>query len=62
MFYFQKEHQSKGLKAIELANLVAGLVNGKSGGKDDAAQGAGSDIGRLGEVLKLAEDHIKKYL
>ncbi|KAJ3398687.1 hypothetical protein HDV05_002371 [Chytridiales sp. JEL 0842] len=57
-----KDHLAKGLKAIEWANLVAGLVNGKSGGKDDAAQGAGSDIGKLGEVLKLGEAHAKKFL
>ncbi|TPX62757.1 alanine---tRNA ligase [Chytriomyces confervae] len=57
-----KEHIAKGLKANEWASVVGNTVNGKSGGKEDAAQGAGADVKRAEEALKLAETHVKKFL
>ncbi|TPX70949.1 alanine---tRNA ligase [Chytriomyces confervae] len=57
-----KEHITKGLKANEWASVVGNTVNGKSGGKEDAAQGAGADVKRAEEALKLAETHVKKFL
>ncbi|KAJ3392538.1 Alanine--tRNA ligase [Chytriomyces hyalinus] len=57
-----KEHITKGLKANEWASVVGNTVNGKSGGKEDAAQGAGADVKRAEEALKLAETHVKMFL
>ncbi|KAJ1539649.1 Alanine--tRNA ligase, partial [Cladochytrium tenue] len=57
-----KDHVEKGLKGSEWANVVSKAVNGRSGGKDDSAQGAGSDVTKLLEALKLSEGHAKKFL
>ncbi|KAJ3291258.1 hypothetical protein HDU79_002581 [Rhizoclosmatium sp. JEL0117] len=57
-----KEHIAKGLKANEWAAVVGNTVGGKSGGKDDSAQGAGSDPTRAEEAIKLAQSHAKKLL
>ncbi|KAI8618801.1 tRNA synthetases class II (A)-domain-containing protein [Chytriomyces sp. MP71] len=57
-----KEHIAKGLKANEWAAVVGNVVNGKSGGKDDSAQGAGADVSRFDEAMKLAQGHAKKFL
>ncbi|KAJ3215480.1 Alanine--tRNA ligase [Dinochytrium kinnereticum] len=54
-----KEHIAKGLKANEWANVVANAIGGKSGGKEDSAQGAGADNGKKDEILKLALDFVK---
>ncbi|KAJ3279018.1 Alanine--tRNA ligase [Blyttiomyces sp. JEL0837] len=57
-----KEHIAKGLKGNEWANVVSGIVGGKSGGKDDSAQGAGSDVSKLMEALKLSDEYAKKFI
>ncbi|KAI9338147.1 tRNA synthetases class II (A)-domain-containing protein [Obelidium mucronatum] len=58
-----KEHISKGLKANAWAAVVAAAVGGKSGGKDDSAQGAAvAELTRAVEALKLAQSHAEKLL
>ncbi|KAJ3108169.1 Alanine--tRNA ligase [Phlyctochytrium planicorne] len=57
-----KDHIAKGLKANEWANVVSNAIGGKSGGKEDSAQGAGSDNGKKDEILKLATDFVKLKL
>ncbi|KAJ3193439.1 Alanine--tRNA ligase [Irineochytrium annulatum] len=52
----------KGLKAVEWANVVAGLVEGKAGGKDDAAQGAGSHKGDVSKIIFKADEHARKFV
>ncbi|CAB4410671.1 unnamed protein product [Rhizophagus irregularis] len=49
----------KGLKASEWAKTVSETVGGKSGGKDDSAQGSGSNIDKLDEAIKVAEQFAK---
>ncbi|KAJ3069358.1 Alanine--tRNA ligase [Podochytrium sp. JEL0797] len=57
-----KEHIAKGLKAKDWAGVVAVAVGGKSGGKDDSAQGAGSDTSKTLEAIQLAQSHAQKLL
>ncbi|CAG8495140.1 7842_t:CDS:10 [Funneliformis mosseae] len=49
----------KGLKASEWAKTVSETVGGKSGGKDDSAQGSGTNIDKLDEAVKVAEQFAK---
>ncbi len=62
MSIFVKAHIGKGLKANEWAAVVGNTVGGKSGGKDESAQGAGSDVSSVEKALSLAEAHAKKFL
>ncbi|KAJ1542196.1 Alanine--tRNA ligase, partial [Nowakowskiella sp. JEL0078] len=57
-----KEHIDKGLKANEWAQIVAGLTGGKSGGKEDAAQGSGSDTTKVEEAVLAAQTYAKKFV
>ena len=43
--------RGRGLRAGEIAKEIAGKLGGGGGGKDDVAQGGGTDVGRLDEVL-----------
>ncbi|CAG8798727.1 37010_t:CDS:2, partial [Racocetra persica] len=49
----------KGLKAVDWAKIVSESVGGKSGGKDDAAQGSGTNVGEIDNALKVAEQFAK---
>jgi len=49
----------KGLKASEWAKTVSETVGGKSGGKDDSAQGSGTNIDKLDEAIRVAEQFAK---
>ncbi|CAG8612833.1 13378_t:CDS:2, partial [Racocetra fulgida] len=49
----------KGLKAVDWAKVVSESVGGKSGGKDDAAQGSGTNVGEIDNALKVAEQFAK---
>ncbi len=46
------EARARGLSANELVRAVGPLVGGKGGGKDDVAQGGGTDASRLDEALR----------
>ncbi len=43
--------RERGLSANDLVRLVGPFVGGKGGGKDDVAQGGGTDAGRIEEAL-----------
>jgi alanyl-tRNA synthetase len=43
--------RSRGVSANDLVGAVGPLVDGRGGGKDDVAQGGGSDTSRLDEAL-----------
>ena len=45
------EGRARGLSANELVRTVGPLVGGKGGGKDDVAQGGGTDSSRIDEAL-----------
>jgi alanyl-tRNA synthetase len=45
---------NRGLKANEWVQQVSGLMQGKGGGKPEAAQASGSNISCLQEALNIA--------
>lgn len=47
------EARARGLSAGELVRSVGPLLGGKGGGKDDVAQGGGTDASRIDEALAL---------
>ena len=47
------EARARGLSAGELVRVVGPLLGGKGGGKDDVAQGGGTDASRIDEALEL---------
>ncbi len=49
---------TRGLSANALVRAVGPLVGGKGGGKDDVAQGGGTDASRVDEALALVETEV----
>jgi alanyl-tRNA synthetase len=47
--------RARGLSANDLLREVASAVDGKGGGKDDVAQGGGTNPAGIGRALELAE-------
>ncbi|MBD3927197.1 alanine--tRNA ligase [Nocardioides cavernae] len=47
------EARARGLSAGELVRTVGPILGGKGGGKDDVAQGGGTDASRIDEALAL---------
>ncbi|GAA4713985.1 alanine--tRNA ligase [Nocardioides conyzicola] len=45
--------RARGLSANDLVRAVGPLVGGKGGGKDDVAQGGGTDVSRIDEALAV---------
>ncbi|QBX57208.1 alanine--tRNA ligase [Nocardioides seonyuensis] len=54
------EARSRGISANELVRAVGPLVGGKGGGKDDLAQGGGTDAGGVDEALRLVTHEVGK--
>lgn len=54
------EARARGLSAGELVRLVGPLLGGKGGGKDDVAQGGGTDASRIDEALELVGLEVAK--
>ncbi|KAG5461975.1 MAG: hypothetical protein BJ554DRAFT_5751, partial [Olpidium bornovanus] len=54
-----KDLIGKGLKATEWSGAVVEILGGKRGGKDDAAQGSGTNIEAVDEAVRLAEEFAK---
>ena len=50
--------RGRGLSANALVGAVGPLVGGRGGGKDDVAQGGGSDPSRIGEALALVATEV----
>ncbi len=50
--------RERGLSANALVGAVGPLVGGRGGGKDDVAQGGGSDTSRIGEALALVATEV----
>ncbi|WP_210502400.1 alanine--tRNA ligase [Nocardioides xinjiangensis] len=53
-----EEARSRGLSAGDLVRAVGPLLGGKGGGKDDVAQGGGSDASRIDEALELVRRRV----
>jgi len=54
------EARARGLSAGELVRAVGPLLGGKGGGKDDVAQGGGTDASRIDEALALVSHEVAK--
>jgi alanyl-tRNA synthetase len=52
--------RERGVSANELVRAVGSLIGGKGGGKDDVAQGGGTDATRLDEALALVSTEIAR--
>jgi len=52
--------QHRGLSANALVGTVGPLVGGRGGGKDDVAQGGGSDASRLDEALDVVRSEVAR--
>ena len=52
--------RDRGLSANEIVRAVGPLVGGRGGGKDDVAQGGGSDPTRIDEALQLVRSEIAR--
>ena len=52
------EARARGLSAGELVRAVGPLLGGKGGGKDDVAQGGGTDASRIDEALELVSREV----
>jgi len=52
--------QARGLSANALVGAVGPLVGGRGGGKDDVAQGGGSDASRVDEALDLVRSEVDR--
>jgi alanyl-tRNA synthetase len=50
--------RERGLSANDLVAAVGPLVGGRGGGKDDVAQGGGSDASRIDEALELVRSEV----
>jgi len=53
---------SRGLKAGDWAKAVSETVGGKSGGKDESAQGSGTNVDKIDEALGIAENFARVAL
>jgi alanyl-tRNA synthetase len=54
------EARGRGLSANELVRAVGPVVGGRGGGKDDLAQGGGSDPSRIDEALGVARSEVAR--
>ena len=54
------EALARGVSANELVRAVGPLVGGKGGGKDDVAQGGGTDASSIDEALTLVRSEVAK--
>ena len=52
------EARARGLSANDLVRAVGPLVGGKGGGKDDVAQGGGTDSSRIDEALAVVSAEV----
>jgi alanyl-tRNA synthetase len=52
------EGRARGVSANALIRAVGPLVGGKGGGKDDVAQGGGTDASRIDEALELVRSEV----
>ena len=51
----------KGVLSANLwAEQIANIIGGKSGGSKNTAQGAGQEVGKVDEALKLAKEFANK--
>ncbi|GAA2144620.1 alanine--tRNA ligase [Nocardioides koreensis] len=54
------EARNRGVSANELVRAIGPLVGGRGGGKDDVAQGGGTDTSRIDEALALVRTEVAR--
>lgn len=54
--------RAKGLDARVWASEVSEILGGKTGGKEDGAQGIGADISKVNEALRIAREYLMKSI
>ena len=54
------EGRARGVSANALIRAVGPLLGGKGGGKDDVAQGGGTDVSRIDEALVAVETEVAR--
>ncbi len=54
--------RAAGLSANDLVRAVGPLVGGKGGGKDDVAQGGGTDASRIDEAIALVQTEVGRVV
>jgi alanyl-tRNA synthetase len=54
------EARARGVSANTLVRAIGPLVGGKGGGKDDVAQGGGTDPSRIDEALALVSAEVAR--
>ncbi|MGZ5399860.1 MAG: alanine--tRNA ligase-related protein, partial [Nocardioides sp.] len=54
--------RERGLSAHALVSAIGPLVGGRGGGKDDVAQGGGSDVSRVDEALALVATEVDRVV
>ena len=57
-----KDLNAKGIRAGDLVKELAPIVGGGGGGRPDVAQAGGKDVAKIGDMLKAAEETIRKRL
>ncbi|KAJ2532959.1 Alanine--tRNA ligase, partial [Coemansia sp. RSA 1933] len=53
---------ARGLKANEWAAVVAAIVGGKCGGKEESARGSGSEVDKIDEAVAAAQNFMNTHL
>ncbi|KAI0087926.1 tRNA synthetases class II (A)-domain-containing protein [Irpex rosettiformis] len=53
--FVAEDAKAKGLDGREWANSISEILGGKAGGKQDGAQGVGTNVSRVEDALKLAQ-------
>ncbi len=54
------EARARGISANDLVRAIGPLVGGKGGGKDDVAQGGGTDASRIDEALAVVAAEVAR--
>ncbi|KAJ7901677.1 tRNA synthetases class II (A)-domain-containing protein [Mycena olivaceomarginata] len=60
--YVPPSMKAKGADARTWATKVTEVLGGKAGGKEDSAQGVGTNVNQIGEALGLSKDYLSQFL
>ncbi|KAJ7045355.1 tRNA synthetases class II (A)-domain-containing protein [Mycena alexandri] len=60
--YVPPSMKAKGADARAWATKVSEVLGGKAGGKDDSAQGVGTDVNRVDEAVGLSKEYLSQFL
>ena len=52
--------KEKGVDARKWAQVITDILGGKAGGKEESAQGVGSNVARVDEAVNAAKEFLAK--